>query len=317
MASFADLLTKTVVMIMVYVSTELLDGHYDVMKPQVIAFAKALPALYLSYQTITGSTSGPGANNLFSFYPKIFGVGLFFCGFGDAALRLEDVFLEDADKYFLAGIVFFLVGHVFFTIGFYFKLSNLSRLCSSSTFGSRTISVSEPSWFPSLLVCSYCGFMMHTLIPSIAEFHLKIGVSIYVLVIGFMFFISIRTFRLERRAISRLENSSTVLTKGQVQFWRSLLRNKSEDLVTEGELPVDNGTKIFPSYLFGTVCFLMSDSILGYSKWNKQTVLSLFSRCTLSAWYSLRTAHSRRGLCLKLPQGTVRKLYKKKLTRII
>ena len=94
-------------MIMVYVSTELLDGHYDVMKPQIIAFAKALPALYLSYQAIVRSNSGPHGNSLFAFYPKLFGVGLFFCGFGDAALRLEDVFLEDADKYFLAGIVFF------------------------------------------------------------------------------------------------------------------------------------------------------------------------------------------------------------------
>ena len=278
--SRTSLFVKTMVMIGLYISTEIADGNFDIVKPQVIALTKALPALYLSYHVVTSS----GANPFFAFYPKIFGIGLLFCAFGDAALRLELAFPANGDIYFLTGIAFFLVGHLFFTMGFQYKHGNLSRLSSSATFGSSDISAAEPSWWPFALVCAFCGSMMYTLVPSIGPVPLKIGVSVYSAVIGTMFFHSIRIFRLERRAISALENSSVALTTGQSRFLRSLVRAPppEDDAAGAGTVvPAGNGLSSLPSYFVGTVLFVMSDSILGYAKFVEQTnrpfsVLSLY-----------------------------------------
>ena len=259
------LFVRVGLLVAAYAVCEYVSGHYSPLKPVTLASAKALPALYLFVSAVT-----QGKQIAMAYYPKLFGIGLLFCAFGDAALRLEMAFGND--QYFLAGIVFFLIGHVLFTLGFRAKRSNL---VSHAQIVCKHVPTKEPGWGVFIAVALYAGAMMSVLVPRITNPVLKYGVCVYASVIACMFHISVTTYRLEIRLYSDLSLrngregddtpeartgvSSIKLTRAQRKLFLSVSHDNK--VFTAG----------FPSYVVGTLLFMLSDSILGYSKFVEGT----------------------------------------------
>ena len=73
------MLVRVSLLVGAYALCEYVSGHYVPLRPVSLAAAKALPALYLFVSAITQNK-----DSVMAYYPKVFGMGLLFCAFGDA-----------------------------------------------------------------------------------------------------------------------------------------------------------------------------------------------------------------------------------------
>ena len=172
--------------------------------------------------------------------------GLVYCAWGDFLLCMEDDPTYGGDAWFLTGLFAFLIGHVYLT------LALRNRLLDQYRNGIINTNV----WAkPLIILCSL--FMMKILIPEMGDRALQAGGVLYAIVIGTMAYHSLMLATAESNLKDQLFEKLQVLPD------KSTLEYVFTRRMYESDRGYVAGLRM---HAVASITFLISDSILGYSK---------------------------------------------------
>ena len=156
--------------------------------------------------------------------------------------------VNGGENWFLAGLVSFLIGHLFFMFAM-----------SARSYELLGAGIPNDGSYIRAFVLIYVMVMVKTLIPGIKDDNLKVGVIVYSFIIGRMLFWALVTTIQENDLLQRLKLSLQKDAKTH-----KVEKLKYIKLLQEQTL---YGLKAQSS---ASIMFVISDSILGYSKFVDQ-----------------------------------------------
>ena len=172
--------------------------------------------------------------------------GLILCAWGDFLLCMETDPKYGSELWFLAGLVSFLIGHIMFIMGMRGRLHDHT---------SRGIKVTN-NWAAPLIVL-FAVTMAGIICPNVDDPVLQVGVAAYAVVIGTMAYHSL--------ILSNVEQN----LKDIVFEAKEKISDKKEFTYVFFNAIYDNDTGSvcgIRMHVIGSILFLISDSILGYSQ---------------------------------------------------